>query len=302
MATKIRLQRHGRKSYAFYSIVIADVRAPRDGKFIEKIGTYNPNTNPATVDLKFDRALDWVLKGAQPTDTVRNILSREGVYMKKHLLGGVAKGAFGEAEADAKFEAWKNNKQSGLAALKAKEDEAKKAEAKARLEAEKKINEEKAKALAEKKAAEAAAKEAGADYVGLDEYIEKIKGGWTDIDVIITMPSIMGKIGALGRVLGPRGLMPNPKSGTVTMDVAKAVREVKQGKIDFKVDKSGIVHTSIGKVSFSAEQIRDNAKEFISTLNKLKPTAAKGTYIKSIYLSSTMSAGIKIDPKTVEEI
>ena len=150
--------------------------------------------------------------------------------------------------------------------------------------------------------AEAAAKEAGADYVGLDEYIEKIKGGWTDIDVIITMPSIMGKIGALGRVLGPRGLMPNPKSGTVTMDVAKAVKEVKQGKIDFKVDKSGIVHTSIGKVSFSAEQIRDNAKEFISTLNKLKPTAAKGTYIKSIYLSSTMSAGIKIDPKTVEEI
>ena len=141
-----------------------------------------------------------------------------------------------------------------------------------------------------------------ADYVGLDEYIEKIKGGWTDIDVIITMPSIMGKIGALGRVLGPRGLMPNPKSGTVTMDVAKAVKEVKQGKIDFKVDKSGIVHTSIGKVSFSAEQIRDNAKEFISTLNKLKPTAAKGTYIKSIYLSSTMSAGIKIDPKSVEEI
>ena len=122
------------------------------------------------------------------------------------------------------------------------------------------------------------------------------------LPVIITMPSIMGKIGALGRVLGPRGLMPNPKSGTVTMDVAKAVREVKQGKIDFKVDKSGIVHTSIGKVSFSAEQIRDNAKEFISTLNKLKPTAAKGTYIKSIYLSSTMSAGIKIDPKTVEEI
>ena len=150
--------------------------------------------------------------------------------------------------------------------------------------------------------AEAAAKEAGADYVGLDEYIEKIKGGWTDIDVIITMPSIMGKIGALGRVLGPRGLMPNPKSGTVTMDVAKAVREVKQGKIDFKVDKSGIVHTSIGKVSFSADQIRDNAKEFISTLIKLKPTAAKGTYIKSIYLSSTMSAGIKIDPKSVDEI
>jgi len=126
--------------------------------------------------------------------------------------------------------------------------------------------------------------------------------GWTDIDVIITMPSIMGKIGALGRVLGPRGLMPNPKSGTVTMDVAKAVKEVKQGKIDFKVDKSGIVHTSIGKVSFSPDQIRDNAKEFISTLNKLKPTAAKGTYIKSIYLSSTMSAGIKIDPKSVDEI
>ena len=147
--------------------------------------------------------------------------------------------------------------------------------------------------------AEAAAKEAGADYVGLDEYIEKIKGGWTDVDVIITMPS---KIGALGRVLGPRGLMPNPKSGTVTMDVAKAVREVKQGKIDFKVDKSGIVHTSIGKVSFTAEQIAQNAKEFISTINKLKPAAAKGTYIKSIYLSSTMSRGIKIDPKAVEEI
>ncbi len=160
MATKIRLQRHGRKSYAFYSIVIADVRAPRDGKFIEKIGTYNPNTNPATVDLKFDRALDWVMKGAQPTDTVRNILSREGVYMKKHLLGGVTKGAFGEAEAEAKFETWKNNKQSGLAALKAKDEEAKKAEAKARLEAEKKVNAEKAKALAEKKAAEEAEKAA----------------------------------------------------------------------------------------------------------------------------------------------
>ena len=158
MATRIRLQRHGRKSYAFYSIVIADSRAPRDGKFIEKIGTYNPNTNPATVDLNFDAALAWVLKGAQPSDTVRNILSREGVYMKKHLLGGVAKGAFGEAEA--KFEAWKNNKQSGLAALKAKQDEEKKAEAKARLEAEKKINEVKAKALAEKKAAEAAEKAA----------------------------------------------------------------------------------------------------------------------------------------------
>jgi len=151
MATRIRLQRHGRKSYAFYSIVIADSRAPRDGKFTEKIGTYNPNTNPATVDLNFERALHWVLVGAQPSDTVRNILSREGVYMKKHLLGGVAKGAFGEAEAEAKFEAWKNNKQSGLSALKAKEEEAKKAEAKARLEAEKKVNEVKAKALAEKK-------------------------------------------------------------------------------------------------------------------------------------------------------
>ena len=145
------------------------------------------------------------------------------------------------------------------------------------------------------------AKAAGADYVGLDEYINKIKGGWTDIDVIITMPSIMGKIGALGRVLGPRGLMPNPKSGTVTNEIGNAVKEVKQGKIDFKVDKSGIVHTSVGKVSFTPEQIRDNAKEFISTLIKLKPTAAKGAYIKSIYLSSTMSAGIKIDPKSVEE-
>ena len=149
---------------------------------------------------------------------------------------------------------------------------------------------------------EAAAKEAGADYVGLDEYIEKIKGGWTDIDVIITMPAIMGKIGALGRVLGPRGLMPNPKSGTVTMDVAKAVREVKQGKIDFKVDKTGIVHASIGKVSFTDTMIAQNAKEFLATINKLKPAAAKGTYIKSIYLSSTMSRGIKIDPKTIEEI
>ena len=149
---------------------------------------------------------------------------------------------------------------------------------------------------------EAAAKEAGADYVGLDEYIEKIKGGWTDIDVIITMPAIMGKIGALGRVLGPRGLMPNPKSGTVTPNVAQAIREVKQGKIDFKVDKSGIVHTSIGKVSFSAEKIAENAKEFISTIIKLKPAAAKGTHIKSIYLSSAMSQGIKLDPKAVEEI
>ena len=149
---------------------------------------------------------------------------------------------------------------------------------------------------------EKAAQEAGADYVGLDEYIEKIKGGWTDVDVIITMPAIMGKIGALGRILGPRGLMPNPKSGTVTMDVAKAIREVKQGKIDFKVDKTGIVHTSIGKVSFSPEQIAQNAREFISTIIKLKPAAAKGTYIKSIYLSSTMSRGIKVDPKATEEI
>lgn len=149
--------------------------------------------------------------------------------------------------------------------------------------------------------AEADAKEAGADYVGLDEYIEKIKGGWTDVDVIITQPQIMGKIGALGRILGPRGLMPNPKSGTVTPDVAKAVKEVKQGKIDFKVDKSGIIHTSVGKVSFTPEQIRDNAKEFIQTLIKLKPTAAKGTYVRSIYLSSTMSPGIKVDPKSAEE-
>ena len=149
---------------------------------------------------------------------------------------------------------------------------------------------------------EADAKAAGADYVGLDEYIEKIKGGWTDIDVIITQPSVMGKIGALGRVLGPRGLMPNPKSGTVTNEVGKAVKEVKQGKIDFKVDKNGIVHTSIGKISFSADQIRENAKEFIAMLNKLKPATAKGTYMKSIYLSSTMSPGIKIDPKSVDEI
>ena len=131
-------------------------------------------------------------------------------------------------------------------------------------------------------------------------YIEKIKGGWTDVDVIITMPSCMGKLGPLGRVLGPRGLMPNPKSGTVTMDVAKAVKEVKQGKIDFKVDKAGIVHTSIGKVTFTADQIFENAKEFISTIIKLKPAAAKGTYIKSIFLSSTMSMGIKVDPKSVE--
>ena len=148
---------------------------------------------------------------------------------------------------------------------------------------------------------EAAAREAGADFVGLDEYIEKIKGGWTDVDVIITMPAIMGKLGALGRVLGPRGLMPNPKSGTVTNEVGKAVKEVKQGKIDFKVDKYGIVHTSVGKVSFTSEQIVENAREFVSTLMKLKPTAAKGTYVKSIYLSSTMSSGIKIEPKSIEE-
>ena len=149
--------------------------------------------------------------------------------------------------------------------------------------------------------AEAAAKEAGADYVGLDEYLQKIKEGWTDVDVIITQPSVMGKLGPLGRILGPRGLMPNPKSGTVTMDVAKAVKEVKQGKIDFKVDKTGIVHASIGKVSFTPEQMRDNAKEFINTLIKLKPATSKGTYIKSIYLSSTMGPGVKVEPKSVAE-
>ncbi|MCH5246191.1 MAG: 50S ribosomal protein L1 [Muribaculaceae bacterium] len=149
--------------------------------------------------------------------------------------------------------------------------------------------------------AETAATAAGADYVGLDEYIEKIKGGWTDIDVIITQPAIMPKIGALGRVLGPRGLMPNPKSGTVTNDVAKAVEEVKKGKIDFKVDKNGIVHSSIGKVSFDAAKIRENAREFISTLIKLKPATAKGTYIKSIYLSSTMSPGVKVDTKSIDD-
>ena len=145
------------------------------------------------------------------------------------------------------------------------------------------------------------AKDAGADYVGLDDFIEKIKGGWTDIDVIITMPPVMGKVGQLGRVLGPRGLMPNPKSGTVTMEVGKAISEVKQGKIDFKVDKFGIVHTSIGKVSFSPEKIKENAVEFINTINKLKPTAAKGTYIKSIYLSSTMSPGIQVESKSFAE-
>lgn len=145
------------------------------------------------------------------------------------------------------------------------------------------------------------AKEAGADYVGLDEYIEKIKGGWTEIDVIITMPAIMGKIGALGRVLGPRGLMPNPKSGTVTNNIGDAVRQVKAGKIDFRVDKAGIVHTSIGKVSFTPEQIADNAREFLRTLERLKPTSAKGTYMKSVYLSSTMSPGIKIDTRALTE-
>ena len=149
---------------------------------------------------------------------------------------------------------------------------------------------------------EAEAQEAGADYVGLDEYINKIKSGWTDIDVIITMPSVMGKIGALGRVLGPRGLMPNPKSGTVTNDLGAAIKEVKAGKIDFKVDKAGIIHTSVGKISFDPKQIRENAKEFIDTVVRLKPASAKGTYIKSIYLSTTMSAGIKIDPKSVVSV
>lgn len=144
---------------------------------------------------------------------------------------------------------------------------------------------------------EAEAKEAGADYVGLDEYLDKIKGGWTDVDVIITMPSVMGKLGPLGRVLGPRGLMPNPKTGTVTMDVAKAVTEVKAGKIDFKVDKTGIVHAAIGKASFSAEKIQENANELLTTLMKLKPTAAKGVYVKSIYMSSTMSPSIAVDTK-----
>ena len=143
------------------------------------------------------------------------------------------------------------------------------------------------------------AQDAGADYVGLDDYIAKIKGGWTDVDVIITMPSVMGKVGALGRILGPRGLMPNPKTGTVTMDIGKAVEEVKAGKIDFKVDKYGIVHAGIGKVSFEGTKIRENANEIIQTLIKLKPSAAKGTYIKSIYLSSTMSPGIQIDAKSV---
>ncbi|MDG5799848.1 50S ribosomal protein L1 [Marinilabiliaceae bacterium ANBcel2] len=144
------------------------------------------------------------------------------------------------------------------------------------------------------------AKSAGADYVGLDEYIDKIKEGWTDVDVIITMPSVMGKVGALGRILGPRGLMPNPKSGTVTMDIEKAVKEVKAGKIDFKVDRYGIIHTTVGKVSFSPDQIAENVREFVGTVHKLKPSSAKGVYVQSIFLSSTMSPGIRIEPKSVE--
>ena len=147
---------------------------------------------------------------------------------------------------------------------------------------------------------ETEATEAGADYVGLDEYIEKIKGGWTDVDVIITTPNVMAKVGALGRILGPRGLMPNPKTGTVTMEVGKAVKEVKAGKIDFKVDKFGIVHSSIGKIAFSAEQIVDNANEFMNVIMKLKPATAKGTYVKSIFLSTTMSPGLQINPKSLE--
>ena len=146
---------------------------------------------------------------------------------------------------------------------------------------------------------EADAQAAGADYVGLDEYLQKIKGGWTDVDVIITMPSVMGKLGPLGRILGPRGLMPNPKTGTVTMDVAKAVKDVKAGKIDFKVDKTGIVHAAIGKASFDADKIAENANELVQTLIKLKPTAAKGTYIKSIFMSSTMSPSVEVDVKSV---
>ncbi len=146
---------------------------------------------------------------------------------------------------------------------------------------------------------EAEAKEAGADHVGLDEFIDKIKSGWTDIDVIITMPSVMGKVGALGKVLGPRGLMPNPKSGTVTMEVGKAVTEVKAGKIDFKVDKYGIVHTTVGRASFEADKLVENAQELIQTIMKLKPSAAKGTYVKSVTLSSTMSPGVKVEPKSL---
>ncbi|AHM60207.1 50S ribosomal protein L1 [Flammeovirgaceae bacterium 311] len=146
---------------------------------------------------------------------------------------------------------------------------------------------------------EAEAKEAGADFVGLDEYISKIEGGWTDVDVIITMPTVMAKVGKLGRVLGPRGLMPNPKSGTVTMDVAKAVKEVKQGKIDFKVDKTGIIHASIGKVSFTPDKIVENAREMLNTISRLKPSSAKGTYFRSIHISSTMSPGITLDKGSV---
>lgn len=146
---------------------------------------------------------------------------------------------------------------------------------------------------------EAEAKDAGADFVGLQEFLDKIKAGWTDVDVIITMPSVMGKLGPLGRVLGPRGLMPNPKTGTVTMDIGKAVTDVKSGKIDFKVDKTGIVHAAIGKASFSADKIADNAKELLETLNKLKPTSSKGVYMKSIFMSSTMSPSVQLDPKTV---
>lgn len=146
------------------------------------------------------------------------------------------------------------------------------------------------------------AKAAGADFVGLDEYIEKIKGGWTDVDVIITMPPVMAKVGQLGRILGPRGLMPNPKTGTVTMEVGKAVEEVKKGKIDFKVDKYGIIHSAVGKVSFDAQKIVENAREFVNTINKLKPSAAKGTYIRSVYMSSTMSPGIKIEPKSISKV
>ena len=148
---------------------------------------------------------------------------------------------------------------------------------------------------------EAEALEAGADFVGLDDYIDKIKNGWTDVDVVITMPPVMGKVGALGRILGPRGLMPNPKSGTVTMEVGKAIKEVKMGKIDFKVDKFGIVHTSVGKVSFDPQKIVENAREFVHTIQKLKPAAAKGTYIKSVYVSSTMSPGIQVEPKSCLE-
>jgi large subunit ribosomal protein L1 len=146
------------------------------------------------------------------------------------------------------------------------------------------------------------AKAAGADFVGLDEYIEKIKKGWTDVDVIITMPPVMAKVGQLGRILGPRGLMPNPKTGTVTMEVGKAVEEVKKGKIDFKVDKYGIIHSAVGKVSFDAEKIVENTREFVNMINKLKPTAAKGTYIKSVFMSSTMSPGIRIEPKSISKI